>query len=344
MSDPADLLDTGLAPDMAALLDAVAAETGPLPDTTCLAPAEGRRIAAETNRRWNTDLPEMAGVYEITIPADPALGSAACRLRILVPPKAGPGAVMFVHGGGFAFLAPETHERCARVLAIECGRPVVLPDYRLAPENPWPAGLHDVVAALRALLDAPESIGLLAGPVLVSGDSAGAALALCALLHEGREGRGSAAGALLFYGVYGADFSTPSYRRFFDGPGLTTPKMQRYWDWYVADPAARADPLVAALHASDEALRRLPPLFLLAAGIDPLLSDTLALSDRLRALGRDDTLVVVPGVVHGFLQMTHSLEAARNAARAAADAARRMIAPATDACHPRKARTTGRRP
>lgn len=331
MSDPADLLDGTLAPDMAALLDAVAAETGPLPDTTLMAPAEGRRIAAETNRRWNTDLPEMAGAYEITLAADPALGSARCRLRILVPPGAGPGAVMFVHGGGFAFLAPETHERFARVLALECGLPVVLPDYRLAPENPWPAALHDVVATLRALRDAPAGLGLVAGPVLVSGDSAGAALALCALLHEGRAGRRSADGALLFYGVYGADFLTPSYRRFFDGPGLTTPKMQRYWAWYVADPRARDDALIAALQASDDELRRLPPLFLLAAGVDPLLSDTLALSERLRALGRDDALVVVPGVVHGFLQMTHSLAAARNATRAAADAARGMIAPATDA-------------
>ena len=331
MTDGSLELDATLTPAMAALMEAVAAETGPQPDTTLMPPAEGRALAAEGNRRWNTDLPEMAHIGTFVVPADPDLGSADCRLRILVPPNAGPGALIFVHGGGFAFLSPETHERCARVLAIESGLPVVLPDYRLAPENPWPAGLLDVVASLRAVHTDPAAIGLDAGPVILSGDSAGAGLALAALLHEGRLGRPTATGALLFYGVYGDDFSSPSYRRFYDGPGLTTPKMQRYWDWYVADPAARADPLVAALHASDADLARLPPLHLLAAGIDPLLSDTLALAARLAALGRDDPLVVVPGVIHGFLQMSKDLEAARTALKSAGEAARKWIAPSTGA-------------
>jgi acetyl esterase len=101
--------------------------------------------------------------------------------------------------------------------------------------------------------------------------------------------------------------------------------MRRYWDWYAPE-VVRAEPLVAALAASDAELAELPPLFLLAAGIDPLLSDTLELARRLAALGRDDDLVVVPGVIHGFLQMTNALEPARAALRRAGDAARRLIA------------------
>jgi acetyl esterase len=68
----------------------------------------------------------------------------------------------------------------------------------------------------------------------------------------------------------------------------------------------------------------LPPLWLQAAGIDPLLSDTLALGQRLRELGRDDPVTVIPGVVHGFLQMTVSLQAARDALAAAGAAARKL--------------------
>ena len=130
---------------------------------------------------------------------------------------------------------------------------------------------------------------------------------------------------LLFYGAFGADFTTQSYGQFAEGPGLTRGKMQRYWDWYCADEDARRNPLAAPLHADDNVLRALPPLYLLAAGIDPLLSDTLLFADRLKAVGRNDPLTVVPGVTHGFLQNTNELAAAREALAAAGEAARGMI-------------------
>jgi acetyl esterase len=144
------------------------------------------------------------------------------------------------------------------------------------------------------------------------------------MLHEAALGRPLPAGGLLFYGVFDADFDTPSHRRFAQGPGLTTPKMRRYWDWYAPDDTKRRDPLTAPLKASDDLLSALPPLFLLAAGIDPLLSDTLSLSARLQALGRCDPVTVVPGVVHGFLQMTTVLAAARQAVADTGRAARRL--------------------
>jgi acetyl esterase len=318
-------LSNELAPEVVATIEQVAREEGPAVDTTLLPPAEGRAEAARGNVRWNRDLPQMAQVAEHHVPADAELGSADCRVLTLVPEQHRPGAVVFVHGGGFAFLSPETHERCGRVLACESGLPVLMPDYRLAPEHPYPAGLRDVVATLRAALTSPERFGLAAGPVVVAGDSAGANLALAAMLHEHRLGRPLPDGGLLFYGVFGADFATPSYIRFADGPGLTRGKMMRYWDWYVPNPALRRDALVAPLLAGDAELGAMPPLHLIAAGVDPLLSDTLALARRLKALGRADPLAVVPGVMHGFLQQTLALGAARTALAEAGAAARRMI-------------------
>lgn len=315
---------TRLSPEMAALLARVAAETGPQPDPTMLSPAEGRALSEESNRRWNVDLPEMAAVGEAWIDADVGLGSARVRLKVLVPPGHGAGAVVFVHGGGFAFCSPETHERCARVLALECGLPVLLPDYRLSPEHPYPAGLMDVVATIRFAFAASAPLGVTAGPLILSGDSAGANLALAVMLHEQAEGRPPVAGALLFYGTYAGDFRTDSYRDFENGPGLTTAKMQRYWHWYVGGRDVSADPLACPLLASDEALMALPPLHLMAAGVDPLLSDSIVLHERLKGLGRDETLTVVPGVTHGFLQNTLDLAAAREALAAAGADARRM--------------------
>jgi acetyl esterase len=144
------------------------------------------------------------------------------------------------------------------------------------------------------------------------------------MLHERAEGRAPVAGALLFYGTYAGDFRTQSYRDFENGPGLTTAKMQRYWRWYVGDRDVSADPLACPLLARDEALAALPPLHLMAAGVDPLLSDSILLHGRLKGLGRGETLTVVPGVTHGFLQNTLDLAAAREALQAAGADARRM--------------------
>ncbi len=131
--------------------------------------------------------------------------------------------------------------------------------------------------------------------------------------------------ALLFYGVYAADFETEAYRTFADGPGLTRGKMQRYWDFYLKDEAARADPLASPALAGEAALRALPPLHLMAAGVDPLLGDSLDLERRLQALGRPERLEIVPGVVHGFLQMTNELPQAREALGRAAQFVRGLI-------------------
>ncbi|WP_454855014.1 alpha/beta hydrolase [Rhizobium binxianense] len=317
---------TLLSGEMAALMERVLAEDGPQPDPTLLPAPEGRALSAKNNRRWNLDLPPMQALSTVGLEADNGLGSSAIRVRVLVPENAGPGALIFVHGGGFAFCSPETHERCARILAVQSGLPVLVPDYRLSPEHPYPAGLHDVVACLRQVRTDPSFFGLTSGPILISGDSAGANLALAALLHEQATRHPAIAGALLFYGTFARDFSTPSYNDFAQGPGLTRAKMERYWQWYVGDRDVAADPLAAPLSAPDDALRALPPLYLMAAAIDPLLSDTILLAERLKRLGRSEGVTVIPGVTHGFLQNTIDLAAAREALAVAGQQAREMAA------------------
>lgn len=319
---PPSLLST----EMAALLARVAAEDGPQPDLTLLPAAQGRAISEKNNRRWNLDLPAMQSVRDVWLEADATLGSVRTRVRVLIPENAASGALIFVHGGGFAFGSPESHERCARVLALESGMPVLVPDYRLAPEHPYPSGLNDVVACLGRTRSTPELFGIAAGPIVIGGDSAGANLALSAILHEQAEGRPLPAGALLFYGTFGRDFTTASYGNFADGPGLTRGKMERYWQWYVGDRDVADDPLAAPLAASDAALAALPPLHLMAAGVDPLLSDTLILHERLASLGRAEGVTVTPGVTHGFLQNTIDLAAAREALAVAGRQAKEMAA------------------
>jgi acetyl esterase len=84
--------------------------------------------------------------------------------------------------------------------------------------------------------------------------------------------------------------------------------MQRYWDWYLPDGEVRRDALAAPLRTSNKALAALPPIGLIAAGVDPLLSDSLNLGARLVI-----DVGVVPGVGHGFLQMSRDLPQVRAA-------------------------------
>ncbi len=307
-------------PQMQAILDRLAVEDAGLPAPTLRPAAEGRAQAEAANARWNVDLPEMAQIDAVQI-AGPA-GEIPCR--ILTPKGSPRGTILFVHGGGWAFCSMGTHERCARVLADEAQAVVVLCDYRLAPEHPYPAGLEDCRAVWAALSGGHGPFAALTGPFALSGDSAGANLAMAMMLDAGPQPDCG----LLFYGVYDTDFASPSYVDCAQGPGLTRDKMRRYWDWYAPD-AARAASQVAPMRASDAALEALPPLYLNAAEIDPLRSDTERLFARLSKLGRKDRFHLHGGVVHGFLQMTNVLEEARLALGAAGAAFRALTAPPT---------------
>lgn len=288
-------------PEMAAIMARLAEEDGGLPDQTALPLDQGRAQNEAVNRRWNRDLPPLESIADLTLGGRPAR-----RFR----PADARGTVLYIHGGGWAYCSLATHERAMRCLALATGMEVLGLDYRRAPEYPFPLPLDDSIAAWRELAARGGAAG---GPVALSGDSAGANLALAAMLHESRKGRRLPDCALLFYGVYDDDHDTPSHRSLGVGYGLTTERMQHYWDWY-APPRDRRNVLAAPLKAPDEELAALPPLYLNAAGLDPLLSDTLRLARRLDGLGRrQDALTIHPGVVHGFMQMTAALAEARAA-------------------------------
>jgi len=284
-----------------------------------------REVFERINAVWNLDMPEVESVLHIRLSPDSSLSAAACDAVIYTPETPSRGIIFFIHGGGWAFCNLRTHERFMRVLCNETGKTLVGVHYRLAPEHPYPAALNDVVSAFRTMLASRDSLGLPEGPVIVAGDSAGGNLALALMLHEVDARRELPAGGLLFYGVFGRDFTTPSYQIYAEGELLTEAVVRQLWNWYDPHGAAEDDPLAVPLAATDEQLRQLPPLFLLAAEMDPVASDTVNLKIRLDALGRADILRIEPGVIHGYLQMTATLEAAQRSTTAAAQAARQFI-------------------
>ncbi len=325
-ADAPDSADATLAPDFAALLARVQDELGPPIDGTLMPSADGRALNAAVAARWNRNLPPVKRVVDVIVDGNPALGSADTRVKVFIPPDPAAGAILYAHGGGWAFGSPETHERIARILALSSGLPVCSVDYRLAPEDPFPAGLMDVIGVPDRIFQRTVSLGVRLGPLVLAGDSSGANLLLAALCHAWSRRQPMAVGAVFFYGVFDFNHTTASHRRFREGPGLTTAKMDRFWDWYLPERAARCLPLASPLQAEDAFFRDLPPLHLVAAGIDPLLDDTLGLHRRLQEIGRSDELRVVPGVTHGFLQFSAELPVAEEELIRAGQAAARFAA------------------
>jgi acetyl esterase len=300
--------------EMEALWAWIEEEDANFPNPETLPIDEQRRLIVKLNERWNVDQPQLAETRRIEV-AGPA-GPIACEW--MAPTGARAGALLYIHGGGWAVCNLDTHRRLARLLAVRTGLCVLSVDYRLAPEHPFPAGLTDCVAAWRWLA------GNRQGPFIAAGDSAGANLALALALHEIQAARPAPDGLLCFYGAYTADLDSLSAKRFAEGYGLTRTRMEQFWNWY-ASPEARADPLVAPVEASEAMLAKLPPLFLNAAGLDVLLSDTLALAERLDAAEADYELVIHEGVHHGFMMCSPRLEEANVAIEKAAGFARKIV-------------------
>jgi len=199
-------------------------------------------------------------------------------------------AILYFHGGGWIVGSPRTHADISGALADRTGLTVFSLDYRLAPECPAPAPVIDGCHALSALLRPGDIEG-----VVLCGDSAGAAIALAVERRAAAAIRTQIRGVCSFYGCFGLRDS-PSIREFGDrADGLDVACIERFWT-LANGPREPSPYAIDALAAADGV-----PVYLLAAGRDPLRDDTLALAAAYRSRGRPHHLDLVAGEAHGFL-------------------------------------------
>ncbi len=189
----------------------------------------------------------------------------------------GPGAVLYLHGGAYCIGSPRSHRAITGHLARFSGRPVFVPDYRLAPEHPFPAALDDARACLNALAARH-------GPVLVAGDSAGGGLALATALAQ-RDNGGPLPAGLWLLSPWVDMEAAPR-----DGPPPPLPpgEVMLSLPWALACAAhyrggrPAAHPMCSPLRAD---LRGLPPVWLQAGADELLHAQALQLHDRLQDAG-----------------------------------------------------------
>lgn len=288
-------------------------------DRSTLSAADARTQMAEGSKIWNDPLPHLAEARDFVIDGQ----NGPINARLLKPIDVdGSGSILYFHGGGFVLGSLETHHRLMRCLAVESRATVIGIDYRLAPEHPFPAPLEDCISAMHWLQREASAIDLDPERIVLSGDSAGANLALATLLHL-RDARDPLpSGAALFYGCYWSRLGTASHRRFGGGNyRLSSDEMGWFWQHYLGT-RGRGDVYAEPMNAD---LTGLPPLFLNFAEVDPLADDTRELVTRLERAGVVHECISYPGLVHGFLQMTNRVEPATAAMMDAGRAIRDML-------------------
>ena len=262
------------------------------------------RVPVRLQRRW------LAALARLTLPAPGARVLRSAAGERVSPPGAPARSLLYLHGGAYVSGAARTHRALTTQLAVRCGAQVLAPDYRLAPEHPFPAALEDAVAAWRALrAEAPGR------PLVLAGDSAGGGLALATALRLRELGEPLPLCLVLFspwvdLGLAGLPEAAP--------PGEAL--LSRAWlrasaAAYLAGQSPQ-QPLASPVLAD---LRGLPPLLVQVGSDELLLADAQRLAARAEAAGVRVRLEVYPGLWHVFQLHAGLLRASEAALQAAAD-------------------------
>jgi len=222
-----------------------------------------------------------------------AAGSWPGGEHVSWPTRSDDGPVLlYLHGGGFIACSPETHRPLVGSLVRRTGGEAWVPAYRLAPEHPYPAALHDAIAAYRYLIDAR---GIAPSRIVITGDSAGGGLALALAMSLRDAGIAMPAGVAMFspwtdLAATGASLDENSDRcAMFAGDTI-----RRASRFYAGSTDPR-DPLVSPLYGE---FHGLPPLLLHASRDEVLRDDSLRVAERAESAGVRVTLRLWNGVPH----------------------------------------------
>ena len=202
-------------------------------------------------------------------------------------------AFLYLHGGGYFIGSCQSHRGLVSHIAAACHARALLPEYRLAPEHTFPAGLLDARAAYRFLL----AQGYPPHRIVVGGDSSGGGLTLALLLTLRDEGMQMPAGAVLLSAWTDLLGTGDSIRtRAKQDPWLRPAGIELMANRYRGG-TPTDHPLVSPLYAD---MHGLPPLLIHAGNDEILLDDSIRLADKATAAGVDATLTVWDGLWHAF--------------------------------------------
>lgn len=241
----------------------------------------------------------LAKVADSQIP-----GPAGMLPTRIYDPQASRGpapVILYFHGGGWVTGNLDTYDASDRALAQGTGAVVVSVQYRLGPENRFPAAHDDANAAYTWLVQNAASLGGDPKRIALAGESAGGNLAVTTAMFARDHGLPRPVHQLLVYPVAGTDLQTPSYQQTTTAVLLNRAAIQWYVERYTNGPADLQDPRLNVVGTAN--LQGLPPTTIVSAEIDPLRSEGELLAAKLQAAGVPVEQRTYPGVTHEFFGM-----------------------------------------
>ncbi len=240
--------------------------------------------------------PDMASVEDVAIST---ADGAAINVRVLTPTSTPAGVLIYFHGGGWVVGNADQFDTLARKLAAGTNCVVVLPEYRLAPENLYPTAANDAWDVTT------WTAGRFAGlPLVVGGDSSGGNLAAVVAQRAVREDGPTIAQQVLVYPVTDCDTDTATYHDPANQLMLDRRSMVWFWDLYTPDTATRANWDVSPLQGD---VAGVAPAVILIAEYDVLRGEGEGYAAKLSAAGVPVQTRVFDGQMHGFFQFVNIL-------------------------------------
>ena len=253
-------------------------------------------LAALTKANVSTSEP-MAAIINTEVDT----GERRIPVRIYRPALTGePKVVVFIHGGGHLSGSVDVYDPVARHLAMATGNIVVSVDYRLAPENPYPAGLSDAKAVTEnvwSLLDS-QHIPYTRQLTLI-GDSGGGAFSATLAAYFSREQPGFIHRLVLIYPSLDYTLNWPSVQENGTGKLLDESKIRWYFQQYFRNEEDRKQTSPLYLPLSQD----FPPTLVVSGGLDPFRDENFAFVARLQAEGIPVQHVHFPGMTHAYLML-----------------------------------------
>ncbi|AZA76564.1 alpha/beta hydrolase [Chryseobacterium sp. G0186] len=210
-------------------------------------------------------------------------------------------AIIYIHGGWFIAGGFETHDAVVRKLANKTEATVIFVDYRLAPEYPFPAGLHDCIHTVQWIIENSKTLGIDKNRIGIIGDSAGGALSTAVSTQIGEKLKFQ----VLIYPAADNQFNTISWETYENGPVLNKQGGIEAWKHYLPEAEAN-NPLAIPILIKD--FKNTPPTLVILAEHDPLIDDGKQLAENMKNANISLSTSLYKDMVHGFMHMGEILD------------------------------------
>ena len=287
-------------------------------------PNELRTERLDQLKKDNLLLPEVLNIENIQI-----LGrnNQNIKLRFYFPKSYKKNiknpVILFFHGGGFVMGNLDTHDFTCRSICIESEMIVIAVDYSLSPKSKFPIALNEAKDVLQSLSLFKDKFNLDISNIFVCGDSAGGNLATVLAINSNKNLTIPIKGQILIYPCVDLTLSMRSMDIYLDGMTLTYDTMAYFVDHYLENKMQSVDWEASPLFAPN--LENMPETYIFAAGLDPLLDEGIAYTNRLKYFDNKVSYKLYSGQIHGFLSNSKHFPKSLDCIREIGNAAKSMV-------------------